>query len=79
MARSMSIRAPIGQTWAVNFELEPWEVPPGVDAKNVSVAIEFGPMVWQGEATMVSARSQSWHRANFGFTCLRAGAPDQLR
>ena len=40
----------------MNFELEPWEVPPGADAENLSVPIEFGPVEWNGEETMISAR-----------------------
>ena len=40
----------------MNFRLEPWEVPPGAAANNLSVAIEFGPVEWNGEPTMVSAR-----------------------
>ena len=40
----------------MNFELESWEVPPGADADNLSVPIEFGPVDWNGESTMISAR-----------------------
>ena len=40
----------------MNFELETWEIPPDADADNLSVAIEFGPVEWQGEPTLVSAR-----------------------
>ena len=66
----------------MNFELEPWELPPGADIENVSVPIEFGPIEWRGEPTMVSAR---WlpttkksslvyfrlHSKNFNFTVLQ--------
>lgn len=41
----------------MNFELEPWEIPPGADASNLSVPIEFGPVEWNGEQTMISART----------------------
>ena len=40
----------------MNFKLESWEVPPGADAENLSVPIEFGPVEWQAEQTMISAR-----------------------
>ena len=41
----------------MNFELESWEVPPGADANNLSVPIEFGPVEWNGKSTMMSART----------------------
>lgn len=41
----------------MNFELESWEVPPGVDMSRASVPIEFGPVEWNGELTLVSART----------------------
>ena len=56
MARAMSIRVRIGQTLAMLFELEPWEIPPDADIANWSVPIEFGSIEWQGAQTMVSAR-----------------------
>lgn len=40
----------------MNFEIEIWEVPPGADANNLSVPIEFGPIDWNGEMAMISAR-----------------------
>lgn len=40
----------------MNFRLEPWEIPPGANANNLSVPIEFGPLEWNGEQTMISAR-----------------------
>ena len=41
----------------MNFKLEPWEIPPGADANNLSVPIEFGPIDWNGVQTMISART----------------------
>ena len=40
----------------MNFKLEQWEIPSGADAENLSVPIEFGPVEWNGEQTMISAR-----------------------
>ena len=40
----------------MNFEIEPWEIPPGADASDVLVPIEFGPVEWNGVQTMISAR-----------------------
>ena len=40
----------------MNFKIESWEVPPGANAENLSVPIEFGPIEWNGEQTLISAR-----------------------
>lgn len=37
------------------FKLEEWEVPLGVDASKKLVRAQFGPVVWNGENTFVSA------------------------
>ena len=52
----MWTRAKIGQTWVMNFNVEAWEVPPGADANNLSVPIEFGPVEWNGAQTRISVR-----------------------
>lgn len=53
----MWTRPQIGQTWVMNFEIEEWEIPPGADASNLSVPIEFGPVEWNGAETIISART----------------------
>ncbi len=40
----------------MNFKIEAWEIPPGADANNLSMPIEFGPVDWDGAPTMISAR-----------------------
>ncbi len=41
----------------MNFNIEPWELPPDADAGRSSVPIEFGPVEWNGGPTMISART----------------------
>lgn len=40
----------------MEFKIETWEVPPGVDANQMTVPIEFGPVEWNGAQTLISAR-----------------------
>lgn len=51
----MLIHAKIGQTWEMNFRLEPWESS-STDKDNKAVSVEFGPVNWKGQNVMASAR-----------------------
>ncbi|BCM92788.1 hypothetical protein IAD21_04670 [Abditibacteriota bacterium] len=40
-----------------DFRLEVWERPPNTEIRKISSPIEFGPVEWNGEKTMISART----------------------